>query len=466
MRHTITLFAIVVAVVLVLTFSVTNGAGVQAQSKPNVVLIVADDLGYADVGYHGCKDVPTPHIDSIARAGLYFTDGYSNGAVCAPTRAALMTGRYQGRFGSHNNPGPFRRTPEVKIGVSPDQPILAELMKPLGYATACFGKWHLGGEVFGDPALMPLNRGYDEFFGFLEGAASYIDSTNREKKYWRGGKLIKSEEEYYTDALGREAISFIQRHKDETFFLYLPFSAVHAPMQAPVEYLARFSEIENGLRRKLAAMLSAMDDNIGRVLTTLKEEGLENNTLVIFMSDNGGKPGNNGSLNTPLRGQKGEFFEGGFRIPFCIKWPGHVQPGGVYRKPVMGFDILPTVLIAAGGKIDPAWKLDGVDLMPYLAGTKKGRPHDNLFWSGNNRYAIRHVDWKLVHEKGKTHLFDLAKDKSETTDVSEAHPEVKKELQKKYREWLSEIPPPNYGWNPQIGKRVENPWKWERPMEK
>lgn len=457
--------SILAAAMLVLLCNVVNGADVRARRKPNIVLIVADDLGYADVGYHGCRDVPTPHIDSIARAGVYFTDGYSNGAVCAPTRAALMTGRYQGRFGSQKNPGPFRRSPDVKIGVSPDQPILSERINPLGYATACFGKWHMGGEVLGDPALMPLNRGYDEFFGFLEGAASYVDSTNREKKYWRGDKLIKGEKEYYTDALGREAVSFIRRHKGEPFFLYLPFSAVHAPMQAPDEYLARFNKIKSKLRRKLAAMLSAMDDNIGLVLKALKEEGLENSTLVIFMSDNGGKPDNNGSLNTPLRGQKGEFFEGGFRIPFCIKWPGHLKPGGVYRKPVMGFDILPTVLAAVGTRIDPAWKLDGVDLMPYLTGKKEGRPHEDLFWSGYRKYAIRHGDWKLVHEKGKTYLFNLAKDKSETTDLSASHPEITRTLKQKHDEWLSEMAPPNYGWGAGIGERVENGWKWERPME-
>ena len=277
----------------------------QSKHKPNIVLILADDLGYADVGYHGCKDVSTPHIDSIARDGVYFTDGYANCPVCGPTRAALITGRYQNRFGCENNIGPARRSPETRFGLPLGEKTIAERLKALGYTSGCFGKWHLGGEVLGDESLMPLQRGFDEFYGFLEGAALYIDPTNREQKHMRGNKALKGEKEYYTDALGREAVSFIRRNKQKPFFLYLPFNSVHAPMQAMPKYLSRFKHIDNKLRRTMAAMLSAMDDNIGKVLTTLRVEGLEKNTLVIFMSDNGGKPDNNGSLNNPVARAEG-----------------------------------------------------------------------------------------------------------------------------------------------------------------
>jgi len=433
--------------------------------RTNIVLILADDLGYADVGYHGCVDVPTPHIDSIAREGVRFTEGYSNGAVCAPTRAALMTGRYQGRFGSQTNPGPYRRSPTVKIGVTPKQPLLSQRLKALGYVTGCFGKWHLGGEILGDPALMPLNRGFDEFFGFLEGAASYVDHDNREEKYWRNDKLVRTEKEYYTDALGREAVTFIKRHRDKPFFLYLPFSAVHAPMQAPPGYVTKCSHIEEPMRRKLAAMLSAMDDNIGRVLRALHETGLDQRTFVIFMSDNGGKPDNNGSLNIPLRGEKGQYYEGGIHVPFCMKWPGQIEPGQVYREPVIGMDLFPTVVAAAGGKVRAEWKLDGVDLLPFVKGAARGCPHDVLHWGDARRFAIREGEWKLVCERGKPCLFNLEKDPSETEDVLAEHPAVHRRLQRKHRQWVSELMPPQYGWDQSLGKRIEGAWKWKRPRE-
>ena len=439
--------------------------GQNSASRPNIVLILADDLGYADVGYHGCEDVPTPHIDSIARAGVRFTDGYANCPVCGPTRAALMTGRYQHRFGCENNIGPRRRSAETKFGLPLTERTIAERLQPLGYRSGCFGKWHLGGEVLGDESLMPLQRGFDEFFGFLEGAALYIDPTNREKKHMRGNKMIRGEVDYYTDALGREAVSFIKRNKENPFFLYLPFNSVHAPMEATEKYLSRFASIKNPLRRKLAAMLSAMDDNIGRVLRTLRTEGLEKNTLVIFMSDNGGKPGNNGSLNDPLRGQKGQYYEGGIRVPWCMKWPGRLKPGMTFSKPVMGIDLLPTIVEAAGGAVEDSWKLDGVDLMPFLQGEKSSRPHETLFWKTDSRFAIRHGDLKLVKQGRKVELFDLARDREEKNDLAAERPETVAQLLKRYRDWDKEMPPANFGWGDGIGKRVEGAWKWERVVE-
>lgn len=432
-----------------------------AAERPNVVVILADDLGYADVGYHGCKDVPTPNIDSIAKNGVSFTQGYVTGFVCGPTRAGLMTGRYQNRFGSEGNPGPYVRKGEV-CGIPLSVEMMSERFKKLGYCTACFGKWHLGGER-GNTDLFPLNRGFDEFFGFVEGAARYEDVENSEQKYMRSGVLIDREEEYYTDALGREAVSFIQRHGEDPFFLYLPFNAVHAPMQAKTEDLEKFAHIKDEGRRKLCAMLSCMDENIGRVLEALTASGAMDNTLVFFLSDNGGKPDNNFSLNHPYRGKKGEFYDGGIHIPFCFQWNGRIAPGSIYEFPVSSLDILPTSL-AAVGQTPKNLEFDGVDLMPFLSGKNKGMPHKALFWKSGTKFAARAGDWKIVRNGRKTELFDLAPDPYETQDLSKSHPEKFKELLDKFNAWDNDNIPENYGWNKAIGPKVDPPVNWKKRL--
>jgi arylsulfatase A-like enzyme len=448
---------------LLMSTIMVSAAGLAlAGERPNVVVILADDLGYADVGYHGSKDVLTPNIDSIAENGVSFTQGYVTGFVCGPTRAGLMTGRYQERFGSEGNPGPYVRKGEV-CGVPLDVKMMSERFKALGYRTACFGKWHLGGER-GNTDLFPLNRGFDEFFGFLEGAARYEDVENVERKYMRGNVLVEREDEYYTDALGRETVLFIERGGNEPFFLYLPFNAVHSPMQAKKESLEKFAHIPDEGRRKLCAMLWSMDENIGRVLNALKETDEMDNTLIFFLSDNGGKPANNFSLNHPYRGQKGEFYDGGIHVPFCIQWNGHIAPGSVYKNPVSSLDIFPTSLAAAGQRVNVD-VLDGSDLLPFLSGKKKGTPHDALYWKSGNKSAVRVGDWKLVQTGGKSELFNLAVDPYEETNISKTNPEKLQELQKAYKRWDEDNIPENYGWNKAIGPKVEPPENWKKKLK-
>ena len=332
-----------------------------ASAKPNILLIVGDDMGYADVGFHGCKDIPTPNLDALAASGVRFTSGYVTGPYCSPTRAGLLTGRYQTRFGHEFNPG------GQDTGLPLTETTLADRLKAAGYATGLVGKWHLGAEA----AMHPQKRGFDEFFGFLGGAHSYFKAGG----ILRGTEPV-SEMDYTTDAFGREAVAFIERHKGEPWFLYLAFNAVHTPMDATEDRLARFPNIADKQRRTYSAMMLAMDEVVGRVRRKLSEVGLERNTLVTFISDNGGPamPGVtvNGSRNDPLRGSKRTTLEGGIRVPFIISWPGHVKPG-VFGSPAVQLDLHATALAAAGVAAKPEWKLDGVNLLPFLSGEKAGR---------------------------------------------------------------------------------------------
>ena len=416
--------------------------------NPNIIVILADDLGYADVGYNGCKDIPTKNIDALAKEGVIFTNGYVTASVCSPTRAGLMTGRYQQRFGAEFIPGPRKRSEDVKVGVPLSETFISTRLKKLGYNTACFGKWHLGGES-GDQDLFPLNRGFDEFFGFLEGAARYDDVNNKERKYMRGNEELVMEQEYYTDAITREALAFIDKNKEHPFFLYLPYNAVHAPLQAPEKYLKAFESIEHPKRRLLAAMNYALDLSIGKVLTSIKEKGLEENTLIFFFSDNGGKPKGNYSYNLPLRGEKGQHYEGGVHIPFTVKWKNHIPESATYDKPISSLDIVPTILAAVGEPIQEEWNLEGVNLLPYLKGQDKSAPHETLFWREGNKSAMRTLDWKFVKVGEKIDLFNIAEDPYETTDLAAAHPEKLVELLKLYEEWNAENIPPQYGRNPE-----------------
>jgi arylsulfatase A-like enzyme len=407
--------------------------------SPNIVLIVADDLGYGELGIQGCKDIPTPNIDGIARRGVRFTNGYVSCPVCSPTRAGLLTGRYQQRFGHEFNPG-HEQTPDPNFGLPRTETTLAERLKTLGYATGMVGKWHLGFR----PDLQPTRRGFDEFFGFLGGAHNYL---NRERGAIRilRGTVPTPEREYLTDALAREAVDFIGRHRHEPFFLYLPFNAVHAPLQATQRYLARFRAIPDPQRRTFAAMLSAQDDAVGRVLMAIRQAGLEDDTLIFYHSDNGGPTAQTSSSNFPLRGHKAQVLEGGIRIPFLMQWTGHLPAGQVYDHPVISLDIHPTAVAAAGGIIPPLPRLDGVNLIPYLTGKISDRPHEHLFWRFGRQGAVREGQWKLVRLPGQEpQLFNLRRDIREMNDLSRVEPGKLRSLEAAYQAWNAELAEPRW----------------------
>ena len=410
-------------------------ATLAAADRPNILFIVADDLGYADVGFHGCKDIPTPHLDALAAAGVRCTNGYVTGPYCSPTRAGLLTGRQQNRFGHEFNPNGANGLPLT-------EGILPERLGKAGYVTGMVGKWHLGSQ----PTQTPPSRGFAEFFGFLGGAHSYFNAGG----FLRGDQPVK-EMDYATDAFGREAEAFVRKHADRPWFLYLPFNAVHTPMDATDARLAKFASIPDKKRRTYAAMLSAMDDNIGRVRQALKESGQEGRTLICFISDNGGPTMNgtttNGSVNAPFRGSKRTTLEGGIRVPFLVAWPGRLAPA-VYDAPVVQLDLHATALAAAGVAPLPEWKLEGADLLPYFAGTVKTAPHEALYWRFGEQMAIRQGDWKLVRYDGNADtdngkrqpvsavkLYDLSKDIHEDKDLAAEQPEKVKQLQARWDEW-------------------------------
>jgi arylsulfatase A-like enzyme len=437
---------------------------VEAQRRlPNIVLIVADDMGYADIGIHGSKDIPTPNIDALAKGGIRFTDAYVSGPYCSPTRAGLMTGRYPQRFGHEFN---LISPAHDDFGLPLGEFTMADRLQAAGYRTALFGKWHLGsGDKF-----HPMARGFDEFFGFLGGAHSYLDTQASIGNPLLDGRKVVAETIYLTDALTDRAVDFIKRQKAQPFFLYLAFNAVHLPLEATDKYLARFTHIADKQRRTYAAMASAMDDGIGRTLAALRAEGLEENTLIIFFNDNGGPTMTgttiNGSSNAPLRGSKRQTWEGGIRVAFIIRWKGHFAEGKTDGRPIIQLDVLPTALAAAGVKPQPQWKLDGVNLLPFLTGKKSGQPHEALYWRLGQNMAIRKGDWKLVKtsERGlqvvdpaifndlsDAELYNLADDIGEKKNLAAAHPEKARELAAAWQRWNKELARPLWAPGGRIG---------------
>lgn len=410
-----------------------------AAQKPNIVMIVADDLGYADIGVQAVsKDVRTPNIDSIARDGVRFTAGYVSCPVCSPSRAGFLTGRYQEKFGHEANPLPkFDKI----FGLPTDQTTIADELKRNGYATGAFGKWHLGDA----PRFRPQKRGFDEFFGFIGGMHSYTRAGTGVYRLRRGDTPVE-QKEYLTDAITDEVVSFIQHHKSEPFFAYVPYNAVHVPQEAPDKYQDRFPDVKDTKRKLMLAMLSAEDDGVGKILGTLRKNHLDENTLVIFFSDNGGPTQGNASRNTPFRGFKGQVWEGGIRIPFMMRWTTHIPPAQVIDKPVISLDIFPTALAAAGIAPRKELKLDGVNLLPWLTSKQSTSPHDVLFWRFKPAWAVRAGNYKLVFPLGdtKTYLFDLASDPGEQNDLSAKKPEVVQQLQTKFDTWNSQNMKPRW----------------------
>lgn len=409
----------------------------EPESRPNMIIFLADDLGYADIGVNGCTDIPTPQIDRLATNGVRFTDGYATHCACSPSRAGLLSGIYQHRFGFEHNSGPERYAAE-NFGLPREIPTLAEKLKAAGYATCMVGKWHIGFRE----GLRPHERGFDYHYGFLSGARSYYPDSPRERDpIVRNGQPVLDEKEYLTDAFAREAVDFIARNRkpggpSPPFFVYFAFNAVHAPLEATRQYEARFPHISDPKRKTYAGMLSALDDAVGRVMTKVRELGEEENTLVFFYSDNGGPTPQTTSRNDPLRGFKGQLSEGGIRVPFVMQWKGVVPAGQVYREMIMGFDYHATALAAAGVEVPADKPLDGVNLLPFLTGQRTDRPHDALFWRAGAKHAARVGDWKLVVEReGGPQLFNLRDDIGEQQDLGRRQPARLRELQAAFADW-------------------------------
>lgn len=446
-----------IALVVVLATSSAARADDRATRPPNVVILVSDDMGFADIGVHGNKDFPTPSIDAIAASGVRFMNGYVSGLYCSPTRAGLLTGRYQQRFGHEWNPSDV---PDAGLPLS--ETTIANRFKTAGYTTGLVGKWHQGSA----PRFRPRERGFDEFFGFLGGAHAYF--AEKARNIYRNGEVVV-EKEYLTDAFAREAIAFIDRHKSKHFFLEVAFNAVHTPMDATDERLARFQGIEDKTRRTYAAMLTAMDEAIGAIVQKIRDSGLEDDTLIVFVNDNGGPMMRgttiNGSNNAPFRGSKRTSLEGGIHVPFLMSWKGKLPAGKTYDRPVIQLDILPTALAAAGVEVKPEWKLDGVNLLPFLSGDDAGSPHETLYWRMGNQAAIRQGDWKLVRydrtmdsqdersapariQVTPFRLYNLANDPGETQDLADREPDKVKELRESWKAWDSQLAQPLWGPRP------------------
>ncbi len=426
---------------------------------PNILLIFVDDLGYAELGCQGARDIRTPRIDEIARDGIRFTSGYVSAPVCCPSRAGLMTGRYQQRFGHELNAiGQENRLPHVGLPLT--ESTIADRLKTAGYATGLVGKWHLGGSA----RYHPRRRGFDEFFGFLHEGHFYVDENHpqvvahlrpNEPPYdemnpiLRGTRAVDNPG-YLTETLTNEALDFIDRHHDHPFFLYLSYNAIHSPMQVTETYLKRFPEIKDRHRQIFAAMLSALDDGVGAVRDKLREHGLDDNTLIFFISDNGGPTEELTSSNAPLRGGKGDLYEGGIRVPFLMAWKDHLPAGVVDDRPVISLDVLPTSLAAAGIKPTDQDRTDGVNLLPYLSGNASGPPHEHLFWRYGGRAAMREGNWKLVRPGGQRpwELYDLSTDLGETTDLSDQKPELAARLKREYKTWDAQLIEPLWGRGP------------------
>ena len=414
--------------------------------SPNLIVIMADDLGYADVGFNGCEDIPTPNIDSIAENGVKFNSGYVAYSVCGPSRAAFMTGRYGQRFGFERNPQ--YRPQDENMGLPFSEDTIADVLGKKGYYSGAIGKWHLGATK----RHHPLNRGFQEFYGHLGGGHQYFPkdlkikdsyAAKDESQSYRTWILRNHDpappRKYLTTEFSDEAVSFIERNSKKPFFLFLSYNAPHTPLQAPGEYLKRFPHIARKQRKIYAAMISAVDDGVGRVLDTLKTKKLKNDTIVVFLSDNGGPTTKNGSLNTPLRGGKGDVWEGGWRVPFAMQWPAKLPKGKTYEYPIISLDIMATIAVASGAPISPERPLDGVDLLPFLTGEKVGAPHEGIFLRkfDSESTAVRSGHYKLItyDKKSFTGLYDLKKDIAESKNIRDQSPDDVSRLKKLWNNW-------------------------------
>lgn len=414
------------AILIAGTSCSTNKVPSKETAKPNIVVVLIDDAGYADFGFMGCQDLKTPNIDRLAASGVVFTDAHVSATVCGPSRAGIMTGRYQQRFGFECNPT------GDSCFISSSELSIASALKEAGYKTGAFGKWHLGEQ----PGYRPNERGFDYYWGFLAGSRSYFPNSKNEVE---GDPQAITEnfdrvsfEGYLTDRLGDQAVDFIDRNKEQAFFMYWSPNAVHTPMEATKEDLALF---EGHPRQKLAAMTWALDRAFGNIVDKLESEGILDNTLIFFLSDNGGA-NNNQSSNIPLKGFKGNKFEGGHRVPFFVTWGAEIEGGRTYHGLTSSLDIYATAVDVAGGKSAEELSLDGVSLIPYLNGEKQGSPHTQLFWRKDEMAAVRLDSMKLIRvERLPSVVYNLSTDLGETTDLASDSPEQKARLELALKQW-------------------------------
>lgn len=431
--------------VLLIGFMVCPGSAYSRQ--PNIVVIMADDMGYADAGFTGSTEIETPNLDEIAASGVVFRQGYANHPFCGPTRAALLSGRYQHRFGFETNPA-YDPANSV-MGIDPGEKLFPARLKEAGYVTGCVGKWHLGAAK----PFNPLNRGFNYFYGFLGGGHDYftIDLTKPVREAYVQG-LVRNKKPaefdgYLTTALSRDAANFVTTNKDKPFFLYLAYNAPHAPLQAPDEDIARYRHIKDRKRRIYAAMVNVMDRGIGEVVAALEEHDLRDDTLIFFLSDNGGpqsspnEPGKwNGSSNEPFRGGKGNLYDGGVHVPFIASWPSKIEPGTTFDYPVISLDISRTAVEVAGADATSGPAMEGVNLLPFVTGERQGAPHDALYWrKADGRFwsvlgsdGVKHLH---DHDSKSPQLFSLADDAGERHDLLGEQPERAAELRAQWEQW-------------------------------
>ncbi len=424
------------------------GATTNKQLRPNVIVILADDLGSTDVGFNGCVDIPTPNIDRIAYGGVQCTETYISAPYSGPSRCGLMTGRYQQRFGAEGNTN--GDIIGEKQGVLESEVLMSQVMKDQGYNTCAIGKWHLGDH----PDLWPNKRGFDYFYGFSGGGFSFWGGIKDDISGFiqeNGVQVPKGSTYYLTDDFTDKAVDFIQKNEStgDPFYMYLAYNAPHAPLQAPQKYLDRTQHISESQRSVYAAMILAVDDGLGRIWAELERQGIDDNTMIIFLSDNGGTGDPGRASNIPRRAYKGNMFDGGIRTPFAMYWKGKIKAGTTYDRTISSLDIFPTVTTAAGfNPADNKNPLDGTDLMPYLTGKMKCEPHDYLCWRvcGGLEYAIRKGDYKLVktYYSDDYMLFNIREDQIEMNDIAAENPALVKEMAANYKAWNSQMMTPRW----------------------
>lgn len=439
---------------LLLTTAISAVAAAASAARPNIVLILADDLGYGDIGAYGGKDVPTPNIDRLAREGVRFTDAYVTCPACAPSRLSIMGGAYTQWFGmTWNDDRSAHKLPD-------SQRLLPELLRAHGYRTAGIGKWNI---------VRPVELVFDEVHEFIEWESDYLPQSDG--RYIGSGSTTsagvrssktqgwgRAGDEYLTDRLARQAADFISRERANPFFLYVGFNAVHSPWQGRARDRERFAHLPHEVLQLYASMIAGLDDGVGRILAALREHQLEQNTLVIFLSDNGPAKGGRhiegwkpewpaqlvvGSAG-PLRGAKTDLFEGGIREPLILRWPAQLKANSEFGASVITNDLLPTLCGITGAAIPDGMRVDGVNLMPFLRGERPTPPHDLLYWKIKSAAAVRRGDWKLVMlaPDWKLQLYNLREDLGETRDLAAQQPEITRELYAAWSTWNAPLPPP------------------------